>query len=138
MKAYTLIKNITTRHRTSDTEWEPYRQYGMRAENGLPASGERMLNLPRGDKDGKRARERFHYLLHDSQKQDRATMMKGGLASAAIKRKRTVNDTDDDKSAPLCPNNTPNEAIRVLLIAPDKPIDLVGASGQFKCETAGT
>ena len=104
----------------------------MWAENGLPASGKRMLNLPRGDKDGERPRERFHYLLLDSLKKDRETMTKGGLASAAIKRKRVVNDTDDYESAPLRPNNTPTEAIRVLLIDPDKPMDLVGASGQFK------
>ena len=125
MKAYALMKNITGRCGMSDTEWAAYRQYGMRAENGLPTSGERMLNLPRGDKDGEKARERFHYLLLDSHKKDRETMMKAGLASAAIKRKYAVNDTDDDESAPLRPNNTPSEAIRVLLIDPDKPMDLV-------------
>ena len=126
------MKNITGRRRTSNTEWEANMQYGMRADDGLPASGERMLNLPRGDKDGEKALERFHYLLLDSLKEDRETMTKGGLASAAIKRKRAVNDTDDDESAPLRPNNTPTEAIRDLLIDLDKPIDLVGASGQFK------
>ena len=46
MKAYALMKNITGRRGMSDTEWEAYRQYGMQAEKGLPASGERMLNLP--------------------------------------------------------------------------------------------
>ena len=80
---------------------------------------------PPGDKDGEKAREHFHYLLLDSQKKDRETMMKAGLASTAIKRKCAVNDTDDDKSGPLRPNNTPSEAIRVLLIDPDKPMDLV-------------
>ena len=94
-------------------EWEAYRQYGMRAENGLLASVERMLNLPCGDKHGEKARERFHYLLLDSLKKDREIMTKRGLASAAIKRKHAVNDTDDDASAPLRPNNTPTEAIRI-------------------------
>ena len=97
-----------------------------------------MLNLARGDEDGEKARERFHYLLLDSLKEDREKMTKGGLASAAIKCKRAVNDMDDDESAPLRPNNTPTEAIRVLLIDPDKPMDLVEASGQFKWATAGT
>ena len=86
MKAYALMKNITGRRGTSDTEGELYRQYGMWAENRLPASGERMLNLLQGDKDGQKAREPFHYLLLDSRKKDRETMMKGGLASVAIKR----------------------------------------------------
>ena len=132
------MTNITGLRGTSDTEWEAYRQYGMRAANGLlPASGERMLNLARGDKDGEKARERFHYLLHDSLKKDREKMTKGGLASVVIKRKRAVNDMDDDESAPLRQNNTPTEAIRVLLIDPDKPMDLVEASGQFKWATAG-
>ena len=138
MKAYALMKNITGRRGTSDTEWEVYRQYGMRAENGLPASEERMLSLLQGDKDGEKARERFHYLLLDSLKKDRETMTKGGLASVAIKCKCAVYDTDDDESAPLCPNNSPTEAICVLLIHPDKPMDLVGASGQFKWATART
>ena len=97
-----------------------------------------MLNLARGDEDGEKARECFHYLLLDSLKEDREKMTKGGLASAAIKCKRAVNDMDDDESAPLRPNNTPTEAIRVLLIDPDKPMDLVEASGQFKWATAGT
>ena len=65
-------------------------------------------------------------------------MTKGGLASAVIKRKRAVNDTDEDESAPIRLINTPTEAIRVLLIDPDKPMDLVGDSGQFKWATAGT
>ena len=126
------MKNITGRRRTSNTEWEANSQHGMRADDRFPVSGERMLNLPRWDKDGEKALERFHYLLLDSLKMDRETMMMGGLVSAAIKRKRAVNDTDDDESAPLCPNNTPTEAIHDLLIDLDKPIDLVGASGQFK------
>ena len=138
MKAYALIKNITGRRGASDTEWGAYRQYGMRAHSGLPASGGRMLNLTRGDKDGEKARERFPYLLLDFVKKDRETMMKGGLASAAIKRKHAVNDSDDDESAPLRLNYKQTEAIRVLLIDPDKPMDLVGASGQFKWATAGT
>ena len=104
----------------------------MRVENGLPASRETMLNLPRGDKNGEKVRERFPYLLIDFLNKDGETMTKGGLESTAIKRKRAVNNTDDDESAPLHPNNTPTKAIRVLLIDPDKPMDLVGASGQFK------
>ena len=39
MKAYALMKNITGRCGISETEWEAYRQYGMQAEKGLPASG---------------------------------------------------------------------------------------------------
>ena len=132
------MKNISGRRGTSDTKWEAYRQYGMRAENGLLASVERMLNLPCGDKHGEKAREHFHYLLLDCLKKDREIMMKRGLASAAIKRKHAVNDTDDDESAPLRPNHTPTEVIRVLVIDSDKPMDLVGASGQFKWATAGT
>ena len=138
MKAYALMKNITDRRGTSDTEWEAYRQYRMWAENRLPASSERMLNLPRRDKDSEKAQEHFHYLLLNSLKKDREIMTKGGLASAAIKRNRAVNHTDDDESAPLRPNNTPTEAIRVLRIDPNKPIDLVEASGQFKWAMAGT
>ena len=110
----------------------------MWAENGLPASGERMLNLPRGDKQGEEVWERFHYLLLDSLEQDQETVAKGGLASAAIKRKRAVNQTDDDESAPVHPNNTPTKAIHVLLIDSDKPMDQVGGSGKFKWATAGT
>ena len=138
MKAYALMKNITGRCGTSNTEWEAYRQYGMLADNGLPAFGERMLNLLQGDKDGEKAWERFHYLLLDSQKQDRETMTKEGLASVAIPCKRAVNNTDDDESAPLRPNNIPTEAIRVLLIDPDKPMDLMGANGHFQWATGGT
>ena len=55
----------------------------------------------------------------------------------AVKGKRAVNHTDDDESSPLRSNNTPSEAICVLLIDPDKPMDLVGASGQFKWAAAG-
>lgn len=72
----------------------------MCPENGLPASGERMLSLLRGGKDGDRARERFYHLLLDSLEKDQETVTKGGLASAALKRKRAANDSDEDDSAP--------------------------------------
>ena len=65
-------------------------------------------------------------------------MTKGGLASAAIKPKRGVNNIEDDESAPLRPNNAPIEAIRVLLSDSDKPMDLMGASGLLKWAMAET
>ena len=65
-------------------------------------------------------------------------MTKEGLASAAIKPKRGVNNIEDDESAPLRPNNAPTKVIRVLLSDSDKPMDLMGASGPFKWAMAGT
>ena len=42
----------------------------MKAEmedgNGLPVSGRALLQLPWGDKEGGKARDRFHYLLLDT------------------------------------------------------------------------
>lgn len=136
MKAYAIMKNISGRRGTSNAAWEAYRQYGMETSHGLPASGKRMLNLPQGDKDGEKARERFHHLLLDSLKKDRETATKDGLASAAQKGKRAATDSDDD-AGPSRPNATmPTEAIRVVLIDPDILSEMHGPSGQFKWATA--
>lgn len=89
MKAYAIMKNITGHRGTSDAAWEAYRQYGMDTTHGLPASGKRMLNLPRGDKDGEKARERFHHLLLDSLKKDRETATKGGARICGAKEKKS-------------------------------------------------
>ena len=137
IKAYAIMKRLTGRHGTSDAEWEAFRQYVMDPDNGLPASGGTMLSLPQGDKDGDKARKRFHHLLLDSLKKDWETLTTEGLASAAQKRKRAANDSDE-YAAPPRPMNNPGEPVRVVLVDPDKDTDLQGNTGQFKWATAST
>ena len=79
------MNNITGRRGTSDTTWEVFRQYGMDAKNGLPASGRQLLNAAVGDRDGNKAREQYNHLILDSLKKDRETDTKGGLKTAAKK-----------------------------------------------------
>ena len=81
MKPFAILKSLTGRHGTSDSEWEALRQYAMNPDHGLPASGRTMLSLPQGDKDGDKARKRCHHLLLDSLKKDRETLTKEGLAA---------------------------------------------------------
>ena len=101
MKAYVIRKSQTGHHGTSDAEWEAFPQYAMDPDNGLPASGGTMLSLPHGVKDGDKARKRFHHLVLDSLKKDRETLTKEGLASAAQKRKRAANDSDEYAAPPV-------------------------------------
>ena len=96
MKAFTLMKGITGRQGTSNAAWEAYREFAQEAKNGLPASGRNMLTLPHGDRDGEKARERFHHLLLDSLKKDRETDTKSGLAVAARKRKLAADDSGEE------------------------------------------
>jgi len=55
----------------------------MQANYGLLALGRTLLNTLVGDKEGDKARDRFHHLLLDSLKKDRETGIKEGLVSAA-------------------------------------------------------
>ena len=128
MKPYVIMKSLIGRHGTSDAEWEAFRQYAMDPDNGLPASGGTMLSLPQGDKDGDKARKRFYHLLLDSLKNDRETLTKEGLASAAQKRKRAANDSDEYAAPPRQMNN-PGEPVRVVLVDSDKGTDLQDIPG---------
>ena len=136
MKAYTLMKGITGKQGTSDAAWEAYRQFAQEAKNGLPASGRNMLKLPRGDKDGDKARDRFHHLLLDSLKKDRQTETKSGLSAAARKRKSTADDSGEDEASMMRPITAPIETIRVVVISRSLAEDLTPATGQFKWATA--
>jgi len=71
MKAYALADGITGRRGTSTAAWQAFRDYTWDPKNGLPASGWALLQSDKGDKDGDKARDRFHYLLLDNQKKDR-------------------------------------------------------------------
>jgi len=70
MKAYALVNKITGRRGTSNAAWEAFKPFAMDSKNGLPSSGRKLLKSAKGDKDGKKARERFHHLLLDSLKKD--------------------------------------------------------------------
>jgi len=83
LKAYALMNNITGRWRTANATWNAFKSFAMEAKHRLPASGRILLNTLVGDKEGDKARDRFHYLLLDSLKKDHETGVKEGLASAA-------------------------------------------------------
>ena len=65
------------------------------------ASGWALLQSDKRDKDGDKARARFHYLLLDSLKKDRENETKEGLASAKRKRDQAANDSDGDAPGPI-------------------------------------
>jgi len=78
------MNKLTERCRTSNAAWEAFKAFAMDSKNGLPSSRHKLLKSAKGDKDGDKARERFHYLLLDSLKKDRETEVKEGLAAAAL------------------------------------------------------
>jgi len=86
VKAYALANSITGRRGTPTAAWQAFRDDAMDPKNGLPASGQALLQADKGDKDADLARDRFHYLLLDSLKKDREMGTKEGLASAKRKR----------------------------------------------------
>ena len=55
----------------------------MSADNGLLAFGRRLLWTAKEDKDGDKARERYHHLMLDCLKKDWETENKGGLLVSA-------------------------------------------------------
>jgi len=71
LKAYALMNKITGRHGTSNAAWEAFKAFGIDSKNGLPSSGRKLLKSAKGNKDGNKARERFHHLLLDTLKKDR-------------------------------------------------------------------
>jgi len=96
VKAYALANGITGRCETSTAAWQACRDHAMDSKNGLPASRKALLQSNEGDKDGDKARDRFHYLLLDSLKKDRKKETKEGLAWAKRKRDQGANDYDRD------------------------------------------
>ena len=113
VKAYALANGITGRRGTSTAAWQAFRDHTMDPKNGLPASGRALLQSNKGDKDGDKARDRFHYLLLDSLKKDRETETKEGLASAKRKRDQAANDSDGDAPGPI---EAPALVVRVAII----------------------
>ena len=112
MKAYILRKGIKGRQGTSNAAWEAYLEFAQEAKNGPHASGENMSTLPRRDSNGEKARERFHYMLLDSLKQDRETDTKFGLVATARKRKLAANDSGEEaETFTRCPMAAPLETI---------------------------
>ena len=135
MKAYTLMKGIKGRQGTSNAAWQAYQEFAQEAKNGLPASGRNMLTLPRGDRDGEKARERFHHLLLDSLKKDRETDTKSGLVAAARKRKLAADDSGEEaETSTRRPMAVPLETIRVVVVERQK--ELVGQTGNLPWATA--
>jgi len=95
------MNNITGRWGTSNTTWNAFKSFAMEAKHGLPASGQILLNTPVRDKEGDKARDRFHYLLLDSLKKDRGTGVKEDLASAARQRENAAIDSDGNEECPI-------------------------------------
>ena len=139
IKAYAISKGIAGRRGTSNETWDTFTEYAQRVGNGLPASGKGLLELRREDKEGNKANERFNYLLLDALKKDRETETREGLAAAARKRKRDEDDTDnDDPDQPPVADATPITTIRVVVVEPDNPADVIdGPLGKYKWATAG-
>ena len=73
----------------------------MRDGNGLPASGQAILQLADGDKEGDKARKRFNYLMLDALKKDRETVVKEVLTAAGRKHKRVPNVDDPGSETEL-------------------------------------
>jgi len=88
------MNNITGRRGTSNATWNAFKIFAMQANHRLPVSGRTLLNTPVGDKEGDKARDRFHHLLLDSLLKDRETGVKEGLASVARQRKNAANVSD--------------------------------------------
>jgi len=101
LKAYTLMNNITGRQGTSNTTWNAFKTFAMEAKHGLPTSGWILLNTSVGDKEGDKARDRFHHLLLDSLKKDHETDVKEDLASAARQQENAANNSDGNEERPI-------------------------------------
>ena len=129
MKYYAAGIAITGRQGTSDTQWEAFHQYGMSADNSLPASGRRLLRTAKGDKDGDKARERYHHLMLDSLKKDRETENKEGLLAAARRRQQAANDSEEETSMRV---TSDRKTIRVIMVDSDNAGDLVTATGEYR------
>ena len=130
MKAYTLMKGMKGRQGTSNAAWEAYREFAQEAKNEHLVCGRNMLTLPRGDRDGEKARERFHHLLLDSVKQDRERDMKSGLAAAARKRKLVGDDSGEEaETSNRRRMAAPLKTIRVVVVEHQK--ELMSANLQW-------
>ena len=117
MKAYTLMKGIKGRQGTSNAAWEAYREFAQEAKNALLASGRNMVTLPRRDRDGEQARERFHYLLIDSLNNDQETDTKSGLAATPRKRKLPADHSGEEaETSNRRPMATPLETMQVVVV----------------------
>jgi len=86
------------------------------------------LQSDKGDKDGDKARDSFHYLLLDSLKKDRERETKEGLASAKRKRDQAANDSDGDATGPY---ESPALVVRVVIIDPEDARDLEPSGGDY-------
>ena len=116
MKPYALANSITGRRGTSTATWQAFRDHAMDPKNGLPASGRALLQSDKEDKDGDKARDRFHYLLLDSPKKDRETETKEGLVSANQKQDQAAYDFDRYGPGPI---ESPALVVRVVIIDPE-------------------
>lgn len=133
IKAYAISKKITGRRDASVQEWDRFKSHAMNDENGLPASGRALLQLPRGDKEGDRAKDRFHYLLLDALKKDRETLTREGLQAGQRKRRRAANDVPEELAADPAepPMPPPSDVVRVVIVEPDVPGDVVNAGNHI-------
>ena len=89
-----------------------------------------MLTLPSGERDGEKARERFHHLLLDSLKKDQETDTKSGLVATAQKRKLAADDSGKEVETSIRrPMAAPLETIRVVVV--ERLKELVGQTGNL-------
>ena len=127
MKAYTLMHNIPGRRETLNSNCDAFPTFAMQSKNGLPAYGRRLLRTAVADKEGDEAGDRFHYLLLDSLKKDRETVVNEGLESAARQRENTANDSDGDEGRSIV---LPSVLVRVAIMNTDVAAD-VNTDGQY-------
>jgi len=132
LKAYAPMNNITGRWGTSNAIWNTCKTFTMQANHGLLASGRILLNTPVGDKEGNKARDRFHHLLLDSLKKDRETGVKEGLASAARQQENATNDSDRNEERPII---LPSILVQVAIVNPNIAKD-TNATGEYVWATA--
>jgi len=132
LKAYALMNNITGRRGTSNTAWDAFKTFAMQAKNGLPASGRTLLNTPVGDKESNKARDRFHHLVLDSQKKDRKTGVKEGLASVARQQENAANESDGNEERSII---LPSVLAWVAIVNPNVAKDM-NAAGEYVWATA--
>jgi len=118
VKAYALANGISGRRGNSTAAWQAFRNDAMDPRKGLPGSGRALLQSDKSDKDGDKARDRFHYLLLDSLKKGRETDMKDGLVSAKRRLDQAANDSDADADRLIGP---PSLVVRVAIIDPEDP-----------------
>ncbi|KAF8415029.1 hypothetical protein EV426DRAFT_710594 [Tirmania nivea] len=128
LKAYALSNGITGKHGTSAAVWEAFQQYALNSKHGLPASGRKLVMTAKGDKEGDKARERFHYLLLDCLKKDRETETKEGLSSAKRRWENAANDSGEETTRPT---TIPFYTVRVAIIDLNNNTDINPVDGNY-------